>query len=171
MNPPYLLAQATIPVRAPLRTRPNSPRLKLSDPAQRAMTDFLEEPPLTLPEHFAVDEAVDHMFRLGVRAFLVVRDRSVMGLMTALDAARLTRRNLRVVDAMTPTDDVPAIGWETLGEARISDLVEIFDGTGVHHLVVLQSHSALLSSVRGLICRERLDLRLSSPWSLRDRRL
>jgi predicted transcriptional regulator len=165
VNPPYLLTQVTIPARAPLRARPNSPRLKLSDPAQRAMTDFLQEPPLTLPEHLTIDEAVDHMFRLGVRAFLVVRDCRVVGLMTAFDAMRLARRNLCVAEAMTPTDDMPAIGWETLGEARISDLLEIFDGTGVHHLVVLQSHSAALSSVRGLIYRERLDLRLSSPWS------
>jgi len=169
VNSPYLLAQGTSPTHAPLRTRPNAPRLKLSDPAHRAMTDFLYDPPLTLPEHFAVDDALDHMFRLGLRAFLVVRDRRVVGLMTTSDATRSAHRNLTVAQVMTPTDDVPAIGWDTLSEARVGDLVEIFDGSGEHHLVVLQNHSATLSSVRGLIHRERLELQLRSPWSLRIR--
>jgi len=44
--------------------------------------------------------------------------------------------------------------------------VEIFAGTGVNHLVVLQTQSATLSSVRGLIHRERLQRQLRSPWSL-----
>jgi CBS domain-containing protein len=167
VSPPYLLAQGIIPARAPLRSRPNSPRLKLSDSAQRAMTDFLRDPPLTVDEEISVEQAIDEMFRLGVRALLVVRDRRVVGLMTAAEAARSSPRDRRVAELMTATEDVPAIGWDTLCEARVADLVEIFDGTGVNHLVVLETHSANLSSVRGLIHRERLERQLSSPWSLR----
>jgi predicted transcriptional regulator len=163
VHPPFLLAQATIASHAPLRARPNPPRLKLSDPAQRAMTDFLRDPPPTLPEDCSVDQAIDQMFRLGVRAFLVVRDRSVVGLLTASEATRVAGPHRRVAEVMTPTDEVAAIGWDTLAEARISDLVEIFEATGVQHLTVLQSHSASLSTVRGLIHRERLVRQLSSP--------
>jgi predicted transcriptional regulator len=167
MKLPYLLAPPMMNARSSLRSRLSSPRLKPTDPAPRAMTDFLLDPPLTLNEDFRVREAVDQMFRLGVRAFLVSRERAVVGLMTAAEAVRSSAQHLRVADAMTPTDDVPAIGWDTLGEARIADLIEIFDGTGVHHLLVLESHSATYSCVRGLIHRERMERQLRSPWSVR----
>jgi CBS domain-containing protein len=163
---PYLFAQGTIPARTPLRSHANAPRLKLSDPALRAMSDFLHEPPLTVYEDYGLEEAIDHMFRLGMRAILVVRERSVVGLITSADAARSASRHLRVADVMTLTDNVPAIGWDTLREARVSDLIEIFEGTGVEHLVVLENHSASLSSVRGLIHRERVERQLRSPSSL-----
>jgi CBS domain-containing protein len=167
VNPPFLLAHETIHAPMPLRSHSTLPRLKLTDPATRAMTDFQRDPPLTVSEDFSLDEAIDRMFRMGVRALLVVRERSVVGLMTAGEAVRLTPRHLRVGEVMTLTDDVPAIGWDTLADARIADLVEIFDGTGVNHLVVLETHGAALSSVRGLIQRRRLQRQLSSPWSLR----
>jgi CBS domain-containing protein len=163
--PPFLLAQAARPTRAPLRLRQSSPRLRFSDPACDAMTDFLRDPPLTVSEDTGVDEAIDQMFRLGVRVFLVVRDSSVVGLMTASDATRHSHRQLRVAEVMTPTDEIPAISWETLAEARVADLVEIFDGTGVHHLAVMESHSATLTSVRGLVNRDRLARQLRSAYA------
>jgi CBS domain-containing protein len=165
MKPPYLLAQPILPAHRPMRARSNSPRLRLSDPAHRAMTDFLQEPPLTLPEDLSVQQAMDQMFRLGVRAFLVLRERAVVGMMTAAEV-RTMSHHLRVADVMTPTDDVPAIGWDTLGVARVGDLIEIFDGTGVSHLVVLENRSASFSCVRGLIHRERMERQLRSPWSV-----
>jgi predicted transcriptional regulator len=167
VNPPYLLAHGSGPAPLPLRSHSNLPRLKLSDHAARAMIDFLRDPPLTVGEDYSLQEAIDRMFRMGVRAFLVVREHSVVGLMTASEAARSTPHHSRVADAMTLTDDVPAIGWDTLSDSSVQDLVEIFDGTGVNYLVVLQAHSASLSSVRGLIQRKRLHRQLSSPWSLR----
>jgi predicted transcriptional regulator len=166
VNPPYLLAQQSSPSHVPFRAPSSLPRLKLSDPAVRAMIDFLRDPPLTVSEDYSLQEAIDHMFRMGVRAFLVVRDSSVVGLMTASEAERSTPNYSCVADAMTLSDDVPAIGWETLVESRVSDLLEIFDGTGVNYLVVVESHSASLSCVRGLIQRKRLHRQLSSPWSL-----
>jgi predicted transcriptional regulator len=168
VNSSYLLAQSAAPLRMPLRSPPNLPRLKLSDPATRAMTDFISSPPLTVGEEYLLQDAVDHMFRMGARALLVVHDRKVVGMMTAGDAARSAPHHSRVVEAMTLTENVPAIGWDTLADSKVSDLLEIFDGTGVNYLVVLESHSASLSSVRGLIQRERLRRQLSSPWTLQE---
>ena len=62
---------------------------------------------------------------------------------------------------MTPSLEVPAIDWQTLQESRISDLVEIFEGSGVRYLVVLQTETASWSTVRGLIHRQRLERQLS----------
>jgi CBS domain-containing protein len=166
MKLPYLLAQPILPARLPLRARSSSSRLRLSDPAYRAMTDFLRDPPLTLPDDLSVEQALDQMFRLGVRAFLVLRERAVVGMMTAAQAHTLSH-HLRIAEVMTPTEDVPAIGWDTLGAARVRDLIEIFDGSGVHYLAVLENRSASFCCVRGLIHRERMEWQLRSPWSVR----
>jgi CBS domain-containing protein len=139
--------------------------LKRNDPAFSAMTDFLTDPPLTVAESARVEDAIDQMFRLGVRSFLVVRDRHVIGLMTARQAALSSVHHRYVTDVMTPTDDAPAIDWGTLGESQVEDLLEIFDGSGVDHLVVIESRSATLSCVRGLVYHDRLR-RLTSPWAL-----
>lgn len=143
------------------RYRPGLQRLYASDPAVYAMTDFMREPPLTAAEDCALDRALDEMFRLGVRAFLVVRERTVVGLITAEDI-RAARRSaaIRVSEVMTAAADMPAIDWQTLQQARISDLLEIFEGASVHHLVVLESESARHARVRGLVHRSRVERRL-----------
>jgi predicted transcriptional regulator len=133
------------------------------------MSDFLDDPPRTIAEDAALEEVMDHMFRLGVRVFLVVRDRSVIGLVTAEDADAARRaqmrcdgsaRELRALDVMTPAPEVPAIDWDTLQDSRICDLIDIFEGSGVRYLVVLQTETASWSTVRGLIHRQRLERQL-----------
>ncbi len=174
MSPPYLLVQQHDSI-APMspRIRPHLPQLKLTDAAVRAMHDFLSDPPQTVAEDLALEAVLDDMFRFGVRALLVVRNRMVVGLITADDARRpqlpQQRRRapdgasrLRVADVMTASFDVPAIDWQTLQNSRIGDLIEIFEGMGVGYLVVLQSESANLSSVRGLIHRDRLARQLGT---------
>jgi len=134
------------------RHRTKSRRLRSSDPAVRAMTDFLRDPPLTTLEECDLDTAMDEMFRLGVRAFLVVRAQAVVGLVTAS----------RVAEVMTAAADMPAIDWLTLREAKVRDLMEIFEGANVHHLVVLETESTQSATVRGLVHRARVERRLHS---------
>lgn len=163
MNHPFLLAPGQAYSRATsLRFRAHLPQLKFLDPAVRAMSDFLLEPALTVLEQASLTQAFDDMFRLGVRAFLVVRDSSVVGLITAEDIRRSNAPQQQcVAEVMTAAFDVPAIDWQTLQDSRISDLVEIFEGTGVRHLIVLQSEISNLSTVRGWIHRERLERQLA----------
>lgn len=143
------------------RHRTKSRRLRASDPAVRAMTDFFRDPPLTTSEDHELDTALDDMFRLGVRAFLVVRDLTVIGLVTADDIRRARRTNAtRVAEAMTDAADMPAIDWQTMRECTVRDLAEIFEGAGVHHLVVLETESTQRHTVRGLVHRSRIDRRL-----------
>ena len=143
------------------RHRSKSRRLRSSDPAVRAMTDFLRDPPLTTLEECDLDTAMDDMFRLGVRAFLVVRAQAVVGLVTA-DDIRQSRRSSasRVAEVMTAAADMPAIDWLTLREAKVRDLMEIFEGANVHHLVVLETESTQSATVRGLVHRARVERRL-----------
>ncbi len=143
------------------RHRTKSRRLRNSDPAVRAMTDFLRDPPLTTVEECDLDTAMDEMFRLGVRAFLVVRDQAVVGLITA-DDIRQSRRTsaARVAEVMTAAAEMPAIDWLTLREVKVRDLMEIFEGANVHHLVVLETESTQRATVRGLVHRSRVERRL-----------
>ena len=170
MSPAYLIAQATSwSARVPRASfRPQAPLLKLSDPARQAMTDFLRDPPLTVDESCSVEQAMDQMFASGVRCLLVVRDLQVMGLISAAQAACVRPYHRCIADSMTPTEELPAIDWDTLEDARVADLLEIFEGTGVEQLIVLESHSATLTSVRGLVHRARLRRQLGSSWSLQS---
>ena len=56
--------------------------------------------------------------------------------------------------------DMPAIDWLTLRQARVCDLMEIFEGANVHHLVVLETESSQQATVRGLVHRSRVERRL-----------
>ena len=143
------------------RARGKSRRLRAGDPAVRAMTDFFREPMPIVPEDLALDDALDEMFRLGVRAFLVVRQETVIGLVTADDIRQARRGNAqRVLDVMVGAAEMPAIDWQTLREATVRDLLEIFRGANVDHLVVLETESTRRLTVRGLVHRTRVERRL-----------
>src|SRR5690348_14560206 len=60
-------------------------RLALTDPAVHVVTDFVIEPPVTVPEESSIDAALRKMIRAAVRALLVVRDEVVTGLITSYD--------------------------------------------------------------------------------------
>jgi predicted transcriptional regulator len=157
-----------------LRLRSLPRYLNLDDAAERAMIDFLEDPPLTVSEDCPAQRALDEMYRLGVRTCLVARDRVVLGLISAahVDAAGgreagdyALRASLRTADVMTPVAEAPAIEWDTVQSSSVRDLLEVFEGAGVSYLMVLQRESASLTSVRGIVARDRLarSLRLGSP--------
>jgi len=142
------------------RHRSKSRRLRSTDPAVRAMTDFLRDPPLTILENCPLHAALDDMFRLGVRAFLVVRDLAVVGLVTADDIRQARGSSAVVAEVMTAAADMPAIDWLTLREAQVRDLLEIFEGANVQHLVVLETESTQRATVRGLVQRSRVEQQL-----------
>ena len=141
-----------------VRHRTKSRRLRASDPAVRAMTDFFRDPPLTITADRALDTAMDDMFRFGVRAFLVVRELTVVGLITVEDLRQARRTNAtRVGEVMTEASDMPVIDWLTLRECTVRDLLEIFEGADVQHMVVLETESTRRHTVRGLVHRTRID--------------
>jgi CBS domain-containing protein len=130
----------------------------LQDPALRVMSDFERETPRVVDERRSVQEALDEMFSCGVRAFLVIgAEQEVVGFVTA-DQLLSCRRRIEVTirDVMTAADDAPLIDWQTVREAKVCDLCDIFAGAGVDHLVVVEAEDAAHSRVRGLIHRYRL---------------
>ena len=151
------------------RLRSEPPYVRNNDPAVSVLSDFTHEALWTITEDCGLDDALDKMFRLGVRAFLVVREQQVVGLVTFDDikgehgadlhpnSDSTNRRDARfVVDVMTDAGDIPMIDWQTVLDATVSDLLEIFEGTQVDHLVVVETDSISITHVRGLIHRRRL---------------
>jgi len=147
--------------------------LQLRDPAIRTMTDFRYRFPLSVAPERRIDKALGDMKRCGVRALLVVSGSQVIGLITSYDIegerplqfmrrSNITRREyIRVRDIMTGWDDMPTVDWSTMQSARIADLLEIFHGVGVMHLLVVEGESASGGAVvRGLISRSRIERRL-----------
>ena len=156
-----------LPMRRPTAYANLEPR----DPAFHGMTDFTHKLPISVAPERPIDEALADMIRFGVRALLVSSGESVVGLITSYDieggrpaefsrrANILRREHIRVGDIMTEWDDLPTVSWTTMQSARIADLLEIFQGVGVMHLVVVDDAGGS-PLVRGLVCRARLESRL-----------
>jgi CBS domain-containing protein len=146
--------------------------LKPKDPALQAMTDFTRKYAITVAPETQIDAALNDMVRLGVRSLLVVRADSVVGLITSYDiegtrmarfaerSAATRREDIRVSDIMTEWEDLPTLDWHTVQTATIADLLEIFEGIGVMHLLVVESDECGAEVVRGLISRSRIERQL-----------
>lgn len=149
----------------PMRRTKQYPPLHVKDFAFQGMTDFAQSVALTVAGERAIEQALLEMKRCGVRALLVVRDDSVVGLVTSYDIERFANTNgrcpVRVDHVMTPWSELLTVDWATMQSACVADLLEIFDGVGVMHLVVVEGHDGVASTVvRGLVSRTCIERRL-----------
>jgi CBS domain-containing protein len=173
---PRMPASGVLPLRRPTQY----PDLRLRDPAVHGMTDFMHKFPISVAPERPIDEALADMIRFGVRALLVISGENVVGLITSYDIegarpqkfsqrSNITRReNIRVGDIMTEWEDLPTVDWSTMQSARIADLLEIFQGVGLMHLLVVEGEEGGGPPiVRGLVSRTMIDRRLngaSTEW-------
>jgi CBS domain-containing protein len=172
---PRIHTAGVLPMRRPAEY---THELKSNDSALCAMTDFTSKFAITVAPDRQIDAALNDMLRLGVRALLVVRTDSVVGLITSYDIegprpvrfaerSEVARReDIKVGDIMTAWEDLPTLDMRTVQTARISDLLEIFEGIGVMHLLVVESDGQAAEVVRGLISRSRLERQLHDTETL-----
>jgi CBS domain-containing protein len=143
--------------------------LERSDPAIYAITDFKRDYPMTVDAERQIDDALGDMIRLSVRALLVAKEQRLVGLVTSYDiqgerpmqflqSSNYSRhQDIRVVHVMTPWDELMALDWEHLEEARAGDLLVLFEQTNLTHLLVIEvDPKASNATVRGLVSRARL---------------
>ena len=174
MNSHLLLSSTRrIPAPRPMRPTPSFRAVRLSDAAAGVMTDFEHEHPIIVSEERRIDDALEEMISLGVRALLVVREGRVTGLITSydiqgerpmqfLDGSTYTRHDeIPVRHIMTPWEQVPVLGWEAVSEASVGDVLEVFRETKATHLLVLETAADGSAFVRGLISRTRLERQLA----------
>jgi CBS domain-containing protein len=133
--------------------------VRINDSAARVVSDSTGEVLWTIGGDCGLDEVLDKMAELGVPAFLVTREQQVVGLVTFDDVQR-QRGPLCgpdcVADVMTDASHVPMIDWQTVLDATVSDMLQIFDRTHANHLVVVDTESSAFTRVRGLVYRRHL---------------
>jgi CBS domain-containing protein len=155
--------------------------LESTDPAFLGLTDFRHEYLITVEADSPVEAALADMTRLGVQALLVTRqdvesmDQQVVGLITYHDIERSRphrlpqaavvdeHRELRVGEVMTPWNELPLVRYESLRSLSASELHEMFQGTGLTHLLVVESDDNGCALARGLLSRATLAGRVQSP--------
>jgi CBS domain-containing protein len=155
--------------------------LDTNDSAFCALTDFRRDDPITAEVDSSLDNALADMNRLGVHALLVTRQEidgvgeQVVGLITYDDVERRRpyrysalavsrqRSDIRVGDVMTPCDELPLVKYESLQSLTAYDLYEMFQGIGLTHLLVVETHDYESGSARGLLSRATLAKRLRRP--------
>src|ERR1700734_3966065 len=139
------------------------------DPAIYAVTDFKRDYPMTVEAERQIDDALTDMIRLGVRALLVAKDQRLVGLVTSYDiqgerpmqflqSSNYSRhQDIRVMDVMTPWDELVALDWESILSARAGDLLHVLEEAEMTHLLVIERGKKNASpTVRGLVSRARL---------------
>jgi CBS domain-containing protein len=147
--------------------------LDINDPAVRAMTDFSREHPQTVDAERQIDDALNDMIRVGVRALLVCEERRIVGLVTSYDiqgerpmlylqsSNYRHHSDIRVVDVMTSWQNLLALDWDEIQAMRAGELLRVFAATGLSHIIVVEHdrrHSPAM--VRALVSRARLERQL-----------
>jgi CBS domain-containing protein len=152
--------------------------LEHDDSAFCALTDFHRDYLITVEADGSIDDALADMNRLGVHALLVIRPESggkeqqVVGLITYYDIERSRPhrypqatipgkgRIIRVTDVMTPWNELSLVNYESLQTLTASDVYEMFQGTGLTHLLVIENLGDESVVARGLLSRATLAKRL-----------
>jgi CBS domain-containing protein len=152
--------------------------LEANDSAFCALTDFRREYPITVDTGTSIYDALADMNRLCVHALLVTQDGpeevdpQVVGLITAYDIERerphsssrmaslLARKRVTVGEIMTPRNELSLVNYESLQALTALDLYEMFQGTGLTHLLVVEMHGDDSAVARGLLSRATLAKRL-----------
>src|ERR1700722_20954177 len=153
----------------PRRSILDGQRLEPGDPAIYAITDFKRDYPMTVEPERQIDDALTDMIHLGVRALLVSKEQRLVGLITSYDiqgerpiqflqSSNYSRhQDIRVVDVMTPWEELAALDWDTVESARASDLLAVFQQTNLTHLLVIEvDKQTSHCTVRALASRARL---------------
>jgi CBS domain-containing protein len=153
----------------PRRSVSDGQFLDPSDPAIHAITDFTREYPVTVDEERQIDDALEDMIRLGVRALLVVREQLIAGLITSYDiqgerplqflqtSTYGRHQDIRVGHIMTPWDKLLAVDWESVQAAHAGDLLHVLEEAEMTHLLVIERGKKNASPiVRALVSRARL---------------
>jgi CBS domain-containing protein len=144
------------------------------DSAFRAFTDLPLDFPITIDVEAPIEYASREMTLLGIRALLVTQQgkrgiaTQIVGLVTAraLEMARSRGKptndainacaNLRVGDVMTSWDELTCLEYGSVASLTAMDLYEMFRGTGLTHILVIDVQLGDVAVARGVLSRATL---------------
>jgi CBS domain-containing protein len=144
-----------------------------SDLALTVMTDFRERSSVTIDESAPVDEALSHMKHVGVRcAFATNANQRVVGLVTAYDilgdaplrhvqAIAGAREDVVVRDIMRRPSEWKVLDIADLERMTVGSLHEMFEGTRLSHIPVMELATGGTRQLRGLLSGAKIRRLLS----------
>jgi len=154
-------------------------KLEPDDSAVYAMTDFRRECPICVPPSRSIDEALEDMNRLGIHALLVTEAQDtaghdqMLGLITSyrIQQRRVYERRLpkplrgcrdtcTVGETMTPWEDLALVNYRSLRYLDVSEVYQMFQGSGLTHVMIVETYDDDSVFARGLISRAALASRL-----------
>ena len=154
-------------------------KLGPDDAAVYAMTDFRRECPICISPSRSIDEALEDMNRLGIHALLVTQPQDttghdqMLGLIISYriqehrasecQLPKLLRgcRNVCTVgEIMTPWQELALVNYRSLQYLNVSEVYQMFQGTGLTHVVIVETHDDDSVIARGLISRAAVASRL-----------
>lgn len=165
----FIIAPRVCPAaRLPRRVPAQHTHLEPEDSALYALTDFKLEHPIAVDCAYPIAEALKDMERLNVHALLVTERLThdacghIIGLLTAADIRQEHAEHpvTQVEQAMTATEDLSLVNYESLVCLSAIDLHRMFQGSGLTHLLVVESHGEDAFLARGLLSRAALAHRL-----------
>lgn len=154
-------------------------KLEPDDTAVYAMTDFQRQCPICVPPSRSIDEAFEDMNRLGIHALLVTQPQHATGhdrMLGLITSYRIQHRwayerrlpkpfrgcgNVCTVgEIMTPWRELALVNYRSLRYLNVSEVYQMFQGTGLTHVVIVETHDDDSVIARGLISRAALASRL-----------
>lgn len=154
-------------------------KLEPDDSAVYAMTDFRRECPICVPLNMSIGEALEDMNRLAIHALLVTQSQGttghdrMLGLITSyrIQQRRLYERRLpkplrgcgsgcTVAEIMTPWEELAPVNYRSLRCLNVSEVYQMFQGSGLTHVVIVETRDDDSVIARGLISRAALASRL-----------
>ncbi len=153
----------------PRRPVVDGQNLSRTDPALLTVTDFKRERPVTVDVERQIDDALNDMINLGVRALLVVKEQRIVGLITSYDiqgerpiqflqsSNYAHHRDVRVAHVMTPWPALQAIDWQDLQSLQVGDLLDLLEEAKLTHIIIVERvPEDPTCVVRALVSRARL---------------
>jgi hypothetical protein len=153
-------------------------KLEPDDSAVYAMTDFRRECPICVPPSRSIDAALEDMNRLGIHALLVSQPQDttghdqMLGLITShrIQQRRVYERRLpkplrgcgnvgTVGEIMTPWEALTLVNYRSLPYLNVSEVYQMLQGSGLTHVVIVETHDDDSVIARGLISRAALAIR------------
>ncbi|NVK43553.1 MAG: CBS domain-containing protein [Oceanospirillaceae bacterium] len=153
-------ARAVEQLLAPSQVKPPA---TLRSPALTVMTDFTKTAPVTVPQTWQVDTALEWMKSQHVRMLFVVDGQGrFAGVVTAGDIAGskvqayaeqhgADRGDVLVRHIMMSRLHIRALTFEQVENATIGDVMLTMQGSGDQHVVVIDESDAGVKRVRGVV--------------------
>lgn len=161
---------SAVPILRYQEVRPDT--VAMDAPASAVMTDLSQAPVVSVEADASIDEALQRMVHTKVRMLVVFNaEGDLVGLITSRDLTgekpvdfvsrqRVARNQVRVVDIMTPREQIDVLHMADVARASVGDIVETLREQGRQHAIVVEQTVTREWVLRGIFSTTHIGRRL-----------